>query len=331
MLDCQQLKWPGHGVDPNLDYQFVEGEYMLPEEYDEFIENPSDWMIRKYIPRIFGALKNFEMLPGIPDQFYYYGAVSAGLAAMGTPEVQEAFQSLLKAARESHRWVMRLMSHVGEMKDLGFSPFFLVATYAPFDFLGDNFRGTREILSDIYRRPEKLLEALERATEITIRIATRRAAASKIPIVFIPLHKGADGFMSDEHYKTFYWPSLKKLNMGVIEGGFIPYVYTEGGYDSRLEILRDVPRGKVLYHFERVDMARAKEVLGDIACIAGNLPNSLLIAGTPDDVKACCKDLIDTAGKGGGYIMDTAAIIDEAKPENVMAMAEFTKEYGVYE
>jgi uroporphyrinogen-III decarboxylase len=183
---------------------------------------------------------------------------------------------------------------------------------------------------DMYRRPDKLLEALEKATELTIRIATRRAATSRIPIVFIPLHKGADGFMSEEQYKTFYWPYLKRLIMGVIDAGLIPYVYTEGGYNSRLEIIRDVPKGKVLYHFERVDMARAKDILGDVACIAGNVPNSLLIMGTPEDVKDYCRKLIDTAGKGGGFIMDSAAIIDEARPENVKAMGDLTREYGVY-
>ena len=330
MLDCRQLKWPGHGVDPKVGYQFVEKEYMLPEEYEEFVENPSDWMIRKYIPRIFGALKPFEKLPGVLDQFYYYGAVSGGLAAMGTPEVQQALETLLRAARESLKWVTRIQAHAAEMMRLGFSPFFFVATYAPFDFIGDNFRGTREMMLDMYRRADKLLEALERATQMTIKIATRRAATTRIPMAFIPLHKGADGFMSAEQYTTFYWPFLKQLIHGIIDAGLIPYVYTEGSYNTRLEMIRDVPKGKVLYHFERVDMARAKEVLGDVACISGNVPNSLLISGTPDDVKEYCRKLIDIAGKGGGFIMDTASVIDEARPENVKAMAEFTREYGVY-
>jgi uroporphyrinogen-III decarboxylase len=287
-------------------------------------------LLRRYVPRIFGALKPFEKLPGMMDQFCYYGAVSAGLATMGNPEVQEAFQTLLKAARESLEWVTRLQSHFAEMRDLGFSPFFFVATYAPFDFIGDNFRGTREIMLDMYRRSDKLLEALEKATQLTVSIATRRAATSRIPVVFIPLHKGADGFMSPEQYKIFYWPFLKKLVMGIIDAGLIPYVYTEGKYDTRLEVIRDVPRGKVLFHFERVDMDRAKEILGDVACIAGNVPNSLLISGTSEDVKAYCKKLIDTAGKDGGFIMDSASLIDEAKPENVKAMADFTRDYGIY-
>ena len=216
------------------------------------------------------------------------------------------------------------------MRVLGFNAFFFVATYAPFDLIGDNFRGTRGMMLDMYRRSDKLLAALERATQLTIRMATSRAAAGGSPIVFIPLHKGADGFMSLEQYKIFYWPFLRKLMMGIIDAGLIPYAYTEGTYTSRLEVIGDVPRGKVLYHFENVDMAKAKAILGDVACISGIVPLALLCTGTPDEVKDYCKNLIDVAGKGGGFIMDAAATIDEAKPENIKAMEDFTKEYGVY-
>jgi uroporphyrinogen-III decarboxylase len=329
-LDCKQLRWPGHGLSPAVGYQFVEAEYMPAGEYDEFIENPSDWMIRRYMPRTFGSLEAFKNLPGILDQFYYYGAPSAGLAVMGTPPVQEAIQSLLKASQESLKWVSRIVSFNLAMKQRGFSPMFFVATYAPFDLIGDNFRGTRGMMLDMYRRPEKLLAALEKATALTIRMATRRAAAGGIPIVFIPLHKGAEGFMSSDQFKTFYWPSLKGLMMGIIEAGFTPYAYTEGGYTNRLETIKDVPKGKVIYHFEKVNMAMAKEILGDVACIAGNLPNSILISGSEEDVKEHCRRLIDTVGKDGGFIMDAAACIDQAKPENVKTMMDFTREYGIY-
>ncbi|RJR43976.1 MAG: hypothetical protein C4576_13720 [Desulfobacteraceae bacterium] len=329
-LDCSQLRWPGYNLDPNVMYQYVEKVNMLAEEYDEFINDPSDWLLRRYIPRIYGALEPLKKLPGLFDQFYYFGAPSAGLATLGTQEVQDAFQALLKAGRESLKWVNHLINFSNEMKQLGFNPFFFVATYAPFDVIGDNFRGTREIMLDIYRRSDKLLEALETATEITIAMATRRASAGGIPIVFIPLHKGADNFMSQEQYEIFYWPFLKRLIMGIIDAGLVPYVYTEGSYTKRLETIRDVPKGKVLYHFETVDMQRAKEILGDVACISGNVPNSLLATGSPDEVKDYCKMLIDLVGKGGGFIMDAGATIDEAKPENIKAMMDFTKEYGIY-
>ena len=55
-----------------------------------------------------------------------------------------------------------------------------------------------------------------------------------------------------------------------------------------------------------------------------------MATGTPEDVKAYCKKLIDVVGKDGGYIMDASAALDDAKAENVKMLFEFTKEYGVY-
>jgi uroporphyrinogen-III decarboxylase len=159
------------------------------------------------------------------------------------------------------------------------------------------------------------------------------ASAAKMngnPIVFIPLHKGADGFLSDEQFKKFYWPSLRNLFLGLINEGCVPFPWAEGGYNSRLEIVADIPAGKVIWGFDATDMAKAKKALGKVACVTGNVPMSLLQIGTPGDVKTYAKKLIDSCGQGGGYIMMNGASIDEAKPENMKAWIDYSQEYGVY-
>jgi uroporphyrinogen-III decarboxylase len=150
------------------------------------------------------------------------------------------------------------------------------------------------------------------------------------PIVFVPLHKGADGFMSDEQFKTFYWPTLRKVILGLIDGGTIPLLFAEGRYDSRLELITDLPKGKTVWLFDQTDMARAKQTIGRVACLEGNMPLSLLHAGTPAEVAAHTRRLIDVAGEGGGYIMDIGAVADGGRNENLQAMINTTKEYGVY-
>lgn len=57
-----------------------------------------------------------------------------------------------------------------------------------------------------------------------------------------------------------------------------------------------------------------------------------LYLGSPQEVKAYCRKLIDVVGKGGGFILDGGiGGPDEAEPENVRAMAEAAREWGVYE
>jgi len=136
--------------------------------------------------------------------------------------------------------------------------------------------------------------------------------------------------MSPEQFKTFYWPTLKRLILAFIDEGLNPFVFWEGDCTTRLELIGDIPKGKAVYMFESTNIFKAKEILGDVVCIRGNVPLSILLAGTPDDVKDYCKKLIDVVGKGGGFIMDASTNLDDAKPENLKAMIEFTKEYGRY-
>jgi len=331
LLDYKQLKWPGHGVDPKHTYQFIEGEYMKADEYDAFLEDPSDFMIRTYFPRICGILEPFKRLPPIHQAFAYYLGLCTSLNAIGTPEVVSAIESLLEAARECVRWNAALRLFQKEMAELGFPTMYASVAQTPYDTIGDFLRGTHGIMIDMYRRPDKLLEAIDKVTPWMIQMALSAAKASGNPRVFIPLHKGAEYFMSLEQFKTFYWPSLRKVMLTLIDEGLTPLLLCEGKWASgRLEVISDIPKGKAIYHFETVDIYEAKEILGKVVCIKGNVPNSLLATGTPQEVRDYCKKLIDVVGKDGGLIVDAGAVIDEAKPENIKAMTDFTKEYGVY-
>ena len=82
--------------------------------------------------------------------------------------------------------------------------------------------------------------------------------------------------------------------------------------------------------FDRTDMARAKRIFGGKFCIEGNVPSSLLATGKPSEVKELCTGLIETCGKGGGYILAGGASIANPKVENLKAMVDAAKEYGVY-
>ena len=331
LLDYKQLKWPGHGVDPKRSFQFIEDEYMKAEEYDRFLEDPSDFMIRAYFPRICGILEPFKKLPPIHQTFAYCLGLFGNLGAIAAPEVTGAFESLLKAAHEYSRWAAAMGPFPKEMAGLGFPGMYGSVAQAPYDTVADYLRGTRGAMIDMFRCPEKLLAAIDKVTPWMIQMAVTAGKASGNPRVFIPLHKGPENFMSLEQFKTFYWPGLKKVLTALIAEGLTPYLLLEGRWGAgRLEVISDIPPGKAIYHFESVDIHEAKTITGKVACIKGNVPTSLLVTGTPKDVKEHCRKLIDVLGEGGGFIMDAGAMIDEAKPENMKAMTDFTKEYGVY-
>jgi len=326
-LDYKLLKWPGHGVASNQMYQFVDGEYMKADEYDEFLFDPTDYMFRKYYPRVFGILEPLTALGPLHNGMWL--GMLGWAAGFATPGVGEAFEALVRAGREMLDWFISLGKFDAEVKALGYPNMVGGMSFAPFDLIGDTLRGTTGVLLDMYRQPDKLLAAIEKVTPIAIKMGVSSSKAANNPMVWMFLHKGSGRFMSDEQFNTFYWPSLRKLIVALVEEGITPCVYTEGDYTPRLEALADVPRGKVFYHFETVDVYKAKEILGDVACITGTVPLALLATGTVQDVKDYCKKLIDVVGKGGGLIVDCDAV-DEARHENMLAMGDFVREYGVY-
>jgi uroporphyrinogen-III decarboxylase len=106
--------------------------------------------------------------------------------------------------------------------------------------------------------------------------------------------------------------------------------FAEGNYEPRLEIIKDMPRSSMVWWFEHMDMARAKEVLGETACIAGNVPVTVLCTGTPQEVKERCRRLIEICAPDGGYILTGGATMDRGNADNLRAVMEAAKEFGVY-
>jgi uroporphyrinogen-III decarboxylase len=201
---------------------------------------------------------------------------------------------------------------------------------APFDTIGDSLRGTQGIMLDMYRCPEKLHEAMDRIADLTITSAIEMADAARGIMVTFPLHKGDDTFMSDKQFEEFYWPSLKKVILALIEEGLIVMCFAEGRYERRLEQISELPKGWTMWHFDQTDMANAKRVIGDVCCIAGNVPTSVVSTGTPQQVKDNCRRLIEVCAPGGGYILTGGASVAETTADNMRAFMEAAKEYGNY-
>jgi uroporphyrinogen-III decarboxylase len=327
-LGFKQYRWPGYGLDSAVSsYQYLEGEYMKADEYDALINDPSDFWMRVHLPRIFSALEPFQKLPSFTT---ITEIPSSYLTPYARPDVQTALRALLRAGAEMAKWLQAVQDCDREALQAGFPSLRGGMVKAPFDILGDTLRGTRGIIMDMYRQPGKLLEALERMTPLVIEAAISAANASGAHSVFMPLHKGDDAFMSDKQFTTFYWPTLKKVILGLIEDGIVPLLFAEGSYNNRLEIIKELPRGAVIWQFDQTDMAKAKKSLDGCACIAGNVPTSLVFTGTARAVKEYCRKLIESCGQGGGFILAGGANLEKGKAENLRAMMEAAKEYGEY-
>jgi uroporphyrinogen-III decarboxylase len=229
--------------------------------------------------------------------------------------------------------VDRYMTHVGQwnkrINALGYPLINGSNSGAPYDVLADYFRGATGMMKDLFRNKEKLLEAIDLMRHYLTKMTIANAKASGNPIVMLPIHWAPDAFMSPKQFETFWWPSFRQMMIELIDADLIPMPLWESDCTNRLDVIKDIPPGKCIYWFERTDMVRAFEVLGDVVALRGNLSPSMMTTGTPGDVDTAVKRLVDEVwNKGGKLILDTAfGIPDETPIDNVRAMFDAARKY----
>ena len=244
--------------------------------------------------------------------------------------MQKSLATLTEVGNELNKFMQVIGEFGRRTLTAGYPAMRMGMAKAPFDTLGDTLRGTQGIIKDMYRCPGKLKEALEVVTKFTIEQTLASVNASRGLVVMFPLHKGADGWMSDKQFHTFYWPSLKAVIDALIAEGLIVNLFAEGSYETRLDSVNCFPKGTVSWLFDKTDMGKAKKALGNNCCISGNVPTSLIVTGTPQQVKDYCRNLIEICSPGGGYILAGGAQADRGNKANLRAMLDAAFEYGVY-
>jgi len=313
ILQDRYTKWPGRETSENTYPQFVGGKFMEADEYGKLADDPLTFINETLIPRVCRSLER--------------------------PSSARAYGTLIKLGMEVAKFGNVTMELVMELRNkLGCPSFPAPMTEAVLDFVGDFMRHPTYTITDLYRVPDEVKSAcdslLPLATKLGI-IGGQMASKLKefygvhiIP-VFIPLHLNA--LLSPKLYGEFYWPHLKKMIEDLINAGFTPWIFFEGDHTPHLETLRELPKGKIIALFERLDWEKAADIIKGYQCIMGGLPGSLLMGGTPKKVEEHVKNILELMMPGGGFILASAEASSlDFKPENLRAAIEAVKKYGTY-
>jgi hypothetical protein len=304
---------PGADIPADVGFQYreppEEQAFMKPDEYDQLIEDPTGFLFNVWLPR-----------------------VSKDVVAIGQPSSFRNNLSFVKGGMAMLSYFNAFGRQVELMRtECGTVSAICGIFKAPFDILADKLRGYIGLTMDLFERPKKVLAACEAFMPHLLHIALSTADSQKqLPIAFW-MHRGCVPFISQKHFDTFYWPTVKPIIEEIRSKGHQVLFYAEGNWNAHLKSFAELPEQSIIFHADQTDIFEAKKILGDKFCLSGGIPNYLLSCGTPDEVKAHCKKVIDGVARDGGYIMDASAILqNDAKIENIKAMTEFTREYGVY-
>lgn len=285
--------------------QHPEVEGLAIDEYDEFIASPLDCIVEKVLPRLY---KNLDTDPNTrslvmakafkiySDEFANMGMVNAKLTAKyGYADVN----------------------------------LFAGACEAPFDFVADQLRGFKNILTDIRRIPGKVEAACEAVTPLMTKMGMFPFPV-ELGATFIPLHMAP--FMRPKDFDRLYWPTFLKLVQNLKDAGQRSFLFCEENWMRYLDYLQDMPEGTIMM-FEYGDPRLAKEKLGKKHIIAGFYPVTLLKTGTRQQCIDKAKELIDILAPGGNYMftLDKSPItLDSVNPDNMKAVYQYVSENANY-
>ncbi|MCR5666553.1 MAG: hypothetical protein K6G01_06955 [Eubacterium sp.] len=329
-LDCKYVRWPGkHFPESRVGFQVVDSEYMKADEYLEYAEDPTGFLMKKILPRHFGKLEGLESLDF--SMAIWHGMLYTTLGSLD-PRVKTAFDAILDCGKIMGEQVAADGEYYATMAQKGFPSGADLVTSAPFDIFNDTLRGFMNISMDLYDCPDEVEEAVKAATKIQVRYLRNTIKSRPMKIIGFMLHNGFDMFMSKENFERFYWPGLKASIDVCVENNVIPWLYVEDSYMQKLDILeRDVPEGKVIFTFAGTnDMKAIKERWGGRYALKGGLQGSVLEHGEPEDVIKMTKEAIDIYAPGGGLMLDSDVTLDDAKPENLKALFETAHNYMKY-
>lgn len=306
-------RWPGRELPPSYHPQFIGGVFMKPEEYGQLAENPLEFITGVLLPR---AVQAFER--------YSSPAAHSALMKLGA-EVQRYYAAMARIGAEAAK--------------MGYPSFAMGWGYAPLDLIGDFMRMPTNVMLDLRRRPDDVKAAVEALTPLVVKAVrstspppdqAEKMFGSRIVEVFIPLH--LNEMLPPKLFEEFYWPSLKKVIEEAASWGLMPTVFFEGDFTPFLHYILELPKGRVFGWFEKADLRKVREVLGDHIVVAGGIPVSVLMHADKDRVfEESCK-LIRDVKEPGGFVFMGSGVSPGAstKIENLWAAIEAVRKCGVY-
>jgi uroporphyrinogen-III decarboxylase len=157
-----------------------------------------------------------------------------------------------------------------------------------------------------------------------------QAQTKGLKFVLFGFSRLANNFISPKKFDLF-WPNIKKIAEYIIKKDCIVQFHIDNDYTEVLEYFTEFPKGKTMFHLDETDIFKAKEILGDRACLMGNLPANVTALGTAKDVEKYCKKQIEGCMEGGGYMLCSSCVLpDEIPVANINAMKDSVLNFGFY-
>lgn len=191
-------------------------------------------------------------------------------------------------------------------------------------------RGTERALLDMKKNPEALKELLDIATESCI-VYGEAVVEAGADLIWVSDPTSSGDMISKKSFDEFVFPYLRRQIKSYKRMGTKVFLHICGNVNDRLESMVNTGADAISID-EKINMAKAKSLIGGRVCLMGNVsPGVTLLSKTPQEVDEDCRIAIESAKEGGGFVLAPGCLMPAAvPPENVVAMVNAVKKYGVY-
>lgn len=138
-------------------------------------------------------------------------------------------------------------------------------------------------------------------------------------------------FFKPEYMERWILPYLKEWSDRIRAMGMYAILHSDGNLTRYMDAIAatGIDAIQAIDPVAGMDMLETKETVGDRLCLCGNIDCGMLLRGTPDDVFAATRTLLETCKHGGGLVLGASnAVQPEVPVENYRAMIDAWKVYG---
>jgi len=293
-LWLSRLGVPGRDLPEDSLWQVMESEVMTHEDYDYILANGWKKFVNKYMPRV------ISMWEFIPAMMWYVSN-----------------QPRIRKAHIKGGYVI-INDSDARMPTI------------PFEYLCGG-RSMTQFFFDLYRMPDKIQEVMDVILEdILADIRKLKPAKDRINGTWVGGWRSASSLVSPKLWDRFVWPYFVQIVDALIEKGITPVLHLDQDWSRDIERLRELPAKKCILNPDGMtDMVKFKKLVGDQMAMMGDIPASMLVAGTPEDIDKYVKELIEIFEGQGLLLCPGCDAPINTKPENMQAFVDAGHKYGV--
>ena len=305
---------PGIDIPADTGFQYREPPqdeaFMRPDEYDALIEDPTGFLLNVWLPR-----------------------VAAAVCAPGEPTTTANHLSFLKGGMA----MMKYFTAFGTQNALLRSECGTVSAIAgifkaPMDIIADKLRGYLGLVDDLFERRDKVRGRLRGPDAAPLPRRPhhgRSPAAGAHRLLDAPRRRALrlardlqERLLGDRQadHRGACGPTATRRSSTRKASGTITWSRSPS-----------CPSGASSITSIRATWKRPIACWASKFCLSGGIPNWLLTRGKPEEVRQQVRKVLEIAARDGGYILDAGAIVqNDATIENIRAMTDAGREFGVY-